>query len=200
MKKKTTPEKIYETALKVFAKYGFRRTRVEDITGELDMATGTLYLYVKNKKDLYEKTVSHGIKKWQEKVFEAIADIDDVREQFLAMCKRSYGYLAEDVNLRQVLINDPSIFPLSPRKVRFPEIDTASINLIKEILQKGIKQQIFRNIDVDHIAEFFYSIYVMFIIKTYVKSEGQSAQKMFDEGLDLMLNGLIKKADVGQLR
>jgi len=199
MGKKTTPEKIYETALKVFAKYGFRRTRVKDITGELDMATGTLYLYVKNKKDLYEKTVSHGIKKWQEKVFEAIADIDDVREQFLAMCKRSYGYLAEDVNLRQVLINDPSIFPLSPRKVRFPEIDTASINLIKEILQKGIKQQIFRNIDVDRTAEFFYSIYVMFIIKTYVKSEGQSAQKMFDEGLDLMLNGLIKKADVGQL-
>ncbi|MBW1892074.1 MAG: TetR/AcrR family transcriptional regulator [Deltaproteobacteria bacterium] len=199
MGKKTTPEKIYETALKVFAKYGFRRTRVKDITGELDMATGTLYLYVKNKKDLYEKTVSHGIKKWQEKVFEAIADIDDVREQFLAMCKRSYGYLAEDVNLRQVLINDPSIFPLSPRKVRFPEIDTASINLIKEILQKGIKQQIFRNIDVDRTAEFFYSIYVMFIIKTYVKSEGQSAQKMFDEGLDLMLNGLIKKAAGGQL-
>ncbi len=199
MRKKTTPEKIYETALKVFAKYGFQRTRVEDITGELDMATGTLYLYVKNKKDLYEKTVSHGIKKWQGKVFEAIVDIDDVREQFLAMCKRSYGYLAEDVNLRQVLINDPSIFPLSPRKVRFPEIDIASINLIKEILQKGIDRQVFRNVDVDHVAELFYSIHVMFIIKTYVKSEGRSAEKMFDEGLDLMLNGLIKKADVGQL-
>lgn len=193
MAKKTTPEKIYQTALAIFARYGFRRARVEDITRELDMATGTLYLYVKNKKDLYEKTVSYGIQKWQEKVFETIADIDDVKEQFLAMCKKGYGYLADDVHLRQILINDPSIFPLSPRKMRFPEIDTASVNLIKGILQRGIDQKVFRDIDVDHIAELLYSIYVMFIIKTYVKSEGRSAQTMFDEGLDLILNGLLTK-------
>lgn len=193
MGKKTTPEHIYETAIKVFAKYGFQRTRIEDITSKLNIATGTLYLYVENKQDLYEKTVSHAIKKWQEKVFETMADIDDITDRFLAMCKRGYGYLSEDVHLRQVLINDPSIFPLTPRKVRFPEIDTASVHLIKDTLEKGIDKQVFRNIDVDHVAEFFYSIYVMFIIKTYVKSEGQSAQKMFDEGLDLMLHGLIKK-------
>jgi AcrR family transcriptional regulator len=193
MGKKTTPEHIYETAIKVFAQYGFQRTRIEDITGRLNIATGTLYLYVENKQDLYEKTVSHAIKKWQGKVFETIADIDDITERLLAMCKKGYGYLSEDVHLRQVLINDPSIFPLTPRKVRFPEIDTASVHLIKDTLEKGISKQVFRNIDVDHIAEFFYSIYVMFIIKTYVKSEGQSAQKMFDEGLDLMLYGLIKK-------
>ena len=103
------------------------------------------------------------------------------------------GLEGDELQLRQVLINDPSIFPLTPRKVRFPEIDTASVLLIKDTLEKGVDKQVFRNIDVDHIAEFFYSIYVMFIIKTYVKSEGQSAQKMFDEGLDLMLHGLIKK-------
>jgi len=193
MAKKTTPEHIYETAIKIFAKYGFQRTRIEDVTSKLDIATGTLYLYVENKKDLYEKTVSHAIKKWQGKVFEAIAGIDDITERFLVMCKKGYGYLSQDTHLRQVLINDPSIFPLSPRKVRFPEIDTASIDLIKDTLKAGIDQDIFRRVDVDPIAEFFYSIYVMFIIKTYVKSEGRSAQEMFDKGLDLLLYGLLKK-------
>jgi len=192
MGKKTTTNQIYETALKIFAKYGFRRTRVEDIAQEMDMATGTLYRYVKDKKDLYEKTVEFGITRWQVKVFEAIAQVDDIKARFITMCTKGYEYLSEDVPLREILIQDPSIFPLSPRKVRFPNIDNASISLIKEILNRGIKENVFRNMDVSHVAEFFYSIYVMFIIKTYIKSEGQSTQKMFNEGLSILLNGLLK--------
>jgi len=194
MAQKTSPDKIFETALAVFAKYGFRRTRVEDIATELDIATGTLYRYVKNKKDLYEKTVMFGIKRWQTKVFEAIAGIEDVTEQFIVMAKKGYGYLADDVHLRQILITDPSIFPLTPRKVRFPEIDIASINLIKSILKKGVKKKVFCNIDIDMTAELFYSFYVMFIIKTYIKSDGHSTQQMFENGLELILNGLLRKA------
>ncbi len=193
MAKKTTPEKIFETALEVFARYGFRRTRVEDIATELDMATGTLYRYVKDKKDLYEKTVRFGIRRWQSKVFEAIADVEDVTEQFIVMGKKGYGYLAEDLHLRQILIDDPSIFPLAPRKVRFPEIDTASINLIKSILQKGVEQEKFANIDIDMTAELFYSFYVMFIIKTYIKSDGHSTEEMFEHGLELILTGLLSR-------
>jgi AcrR family transcriptional regulator len=191
MGKKVSLEQICEAALVVFARYGFRRARVEDIADELDLAVGTLYLYVKNKKDLYEKAVSFGIKRWQAKVFESIAGIEDVKEQFATMCTKGYGYLDEDFHLRKILVNDPSIFPLSPRKVRFPEIDSASINLIKHILNRGIKQKVFRKIDVDQTAELLYSIYVMFIIKTYIKSEGRSAEKMFHESIELLLFGLL---------
>lgn len=192
MAKKLTPDQIFETALEVFSRYGFRRSRVEDIANALGVATGTLYRYVKDKNDLYEKTVRFGIKRWQAKVFEAIAGIEDVREQFLVMGRKGYGYLAEDVHLRQILVDDPSIFPLSPRKERFPEIDTASVNLIKSILKKGMTSGVFREIDIDLTAELFYSFYVMFIIKTYIKSEGHSTERMFEQGLDLIMNGLLR--------
>jgi AcrR family transcriptional regulator len=193
MAKKTSPEKIFETALEIFAKYGFRRTRVEDIATELAIATGTLYRYVKDKKDLYEKTVMFGIRRWQSKVFEAVAGVEDVTEQFIVMGKKGYGYLADDVYLRQILINDPSIFPLTPRQVRLPEIDTASINLIKSILRKGVEQKLFADIDINMTAELFYSFYVMFIIKTYIRSDRHSTQEMFEHGLSLILNGLIAR-------
>jgi AcrR family transcriptional regulator len=192
MAKKITPDQIFETALEVFSRYGLRRSRVEDIAHELGVATGTLYRYVKDKNDLYEKTVMFAIKRWQAKVLEAIAGIEDVKEQFLVMGRKGYGYLAEDVHLRQILVDDPSIFPLSPRKVRFPEIDTASVNLIKSILKKGMTSGVFREIDIDLTAELFYSFYVMFIIKTYIKSEGYSTEQMFEQGLDLILTGLLR--------
>ena len=185
--------KIYEAALKVFAQYGYKRTRVEDVAAELGMTKGNLYLYVKNKRDLYEKAVAFGLLRWQSMVSKSIADIDDVVEQFIVMCKKSFTYLSRDVALRTILINDPSIFPLSRREDPFYEINRASIDLIRNILVKGIEQGKFREVDVDHVSELLFSIYVMFIIKTYVKSEGKSTQKMFEQGIDIVLQGLVTR-------
>ncbi|HPW68911.1 MAG: TetR/AcrR family transcriptional regulator [Desulfomonilia bacterium] len=185
--------RIYEAGLRVFARYGYRRTRVEDIADELGMTKGNLYLYVKDKRDLYEKAVSHGLLQWQAMVARSIEKIDDVCEQFLALCRKGYTYLSRDVSLRSVLINDPSIFPLSSREDRFAEINRASMDLLRSVLTRGIREGRFREVDVDHLAELLYSIYVMFIIKTYVKSEGKSTQKMFEQGLDVVLQGLLKK-------
>ncbi|HQI00137.1 MAG TPA: TetR/AcrR family transcriptional regulator [Deltaproteobacteria bacterium] len=184
---------IYEAALRVFARYGFRRTRVEDIADELGMTKGNLYLYVKNKKDLYEKAVAHGLLRWQDMVGKSIEKIEDIEEQFLVMCRKSYTYLSRDVSLRTVLINDPSIFPLSSKEDPFYEINHASMRMLRSVLEKGIAQGRFREVDVDHVTELLYSIYVMFIIKTYVKSEGKSTQKMFEQGLDIILQGLLNK-------
>ncbi|MFY9396794.1 MAG: TetR/AcrR family transcriptional regulator [Desulfomonilia bacterium] len=186
--------RIYEAALRVFARYGYRRTRVEDIADELGMTKGNLYLYVKNKRDLYEKAVSYGLLQWQGMVAKSIEKIDDVCEQFVTLCRKSYTYLSRDVSLRSILINDPSIFPLSSKEDPFAEINRASMDMLKGIIMRGIEQGRFRQVDVDHISELLYSIYVMFIIKTYVKSEGKSTQKMFEQGIDVVLNGLLKQA------
>jgi AcrR family transcriptional regulator len=184
-------EDIYSAAISVFARYGFKRTRVEDIAGELGVVSGTLYRYVSGKRELYEQAVAYGITLWQTKVKESVSQKEDVIEQFSTMCEKGYQYLADDRDMRRILMDDPSIFPLSPRKVRFPGIDTGSLDLIRQILEKGISQGIFREVDVDHSAEFLYSVYVMFIIKTYVKSEGRSASQMYAQGIDMILNGLV---------
>jgi AcrR family transcriptional regulator len=184
---------IYDAALKVFAKYGFRRTRVEDIAAALGMTKGNLYLYAKDKRDLYERSVSYGLTHWQAKVRESISGIDDVVEQFLAMCRKSFMYLSRDVALRTILINDPSIFPLSAQEDRFSEINRASMDLLKGVLKKGIDEKKFREVDITHVTELLFSIYVMFIIKTYIKSEVKSAGKMFEQAVDLILGGLLRR-------
>jgi AcrR family transcriptional regulator len=185
--------KIYEESLRVFAKYGYKRTRVEDVANELGMTKGNIYLYVKNKRELYEKAVAHGLLGWQSMVSKAISNIDDSIEKFYVMCKKSYMYLSRDVSLRTILINDPSIFPLSRRDDPFYEINRASMDMLKSVLEKGIQEGKFREVDVDHLTELLFSIYVMFIIKTYVKSDVKSGKKMFEQGIDIVLHGLLKR-------
>src|SRR5690554_5551048 len=152
--------RIYEAALRVFARYGYRRTRVEDIADELGMTKGNLYLYVRDKRDLYEKAVSHGLLQWQTMVAKSIEKIDDVCDQFVTLCRKSYTYLSRDVSLRAILINDPSIFPLSSKEDPFSEINRASMDMLKGIIVRGIEEGRFRQVDVDHLSELLYSIYV----------------------------------------
>ena len=185
--------RIYDAALKVFALYGYKRTRVEDIAAEVGMTKGNLYLYAKDKRELYEKAVSYGLLKWQDRVRDAVLGMDNVEEQFITMCRKSYQYLSRDVALRTILINDPSIFPLSPREDRFTEINRASMEMLNAVLRKGVEEKKFRAVDIKYATDLLFSIYVMFIIKTYIKSEGKSTRKMFEQGLDLILNGLLRR-------
>ncbi|MBF0118469.1 MAG: TetR/AcrR family transcriptional regulator [Desulfobacterales bacterium] len=193
MKKNIKQFQIYATALKLFAKYGFKRTRVEDIANELNMTKGNIYLYTKDKKSLYQETVAYALQNWQELVKNEIQKAEDVVERFKIMSLKAYEYLSQMPYLCKILIDDPSIFPLSPKEDHFIEINKISINIIKSILSQGIKENRFRNVNVDVVAEVLFSVYIMFIIKTYIKPESGANMDMFKIGLDLILEGLIAK-------
>ena len=181
---------ILDAALKVFAAYGFRKTTVEDVAEKVSMTKSNLYFYIRNKQDLYEKTVSRALQRWRDSVAQAVSETDDVVEKFSVMAKQSFAYLADDEDLRRVCMKDPGIFSLSPEEDRFSEINLGAMQLIRSILVQGIEEGRFHPVDVDHVTELFFSIYIMFLIKTYVKSQGISSVRMYDEGLKIILRGL----------
>ncbi|MBN2298308.1 MAG: TetR/AcrR family transcriptional regulator [Deltaproteobacteria bacterium] len=189
-------KKIFDISLKLFARYGYKKTTVEDVATELGMTKSNIYFYVKNKRDLYEKTVGNALQSWRDSVAAAVSSADDVVEKFSVMAREAFNYLANHKDLRAILMNDPGIFSLSPREDRFYEINMGAMNLIKTILIQGIDEGRFYPVDVDHATELFFSIYIMFLIKTYVKSDGISSVRMYDEGLKIVLRGLCKDPSV----
>ncbi len=185
--------KIYEVALKIFARYGYRRTRMEDIADELGVTKGNLYLYARNKRDLYEQTVAHALLQWQASARQAMEQHGDALDMFAAYALHGFQYLSQHEELRMLIMEDPGIFPPYPTEDPFFEINYRSINILKDVLHKGIADKKFREMDVDHVAELLYSVYMMFVIKTYVKSETSSSEKMFEEGIQLLMDGMLLK-------
>lgn len=183
---------ILNTALKLFAHYGYKKTSIEDVSNELGMTKSNIYFYVSSKRDLYEKTIGLAFRQWQEAVVDAVGKVDDVAEKFSVMAQKSIEYLMEHDELRSIFIKDPGIFTLFPTEDRFFDINRGALQLIEDILSEGVKQGRFHEMDVQHTAELFFSIYIMFLIKTYVKSEGVSAVRMYEEGLRIILRGLCK--------
>lgn len=191
MRQRESQEIIYDTALAVFAEFGYRKTTMEDIAGRLGMTKGNLYLYAKNKKDLYRKTVAHSLLAWQAKVAEAVGRETDPRRRFTVMCEKALEYLSTDEKLRRVLVFDPDIFPMFAEHDPYEEINRNSVIMIRDILSDGIEKGAFRPVDTDKSAEAIFLIYKMFVIRTYIRSRDTYMREMFDDTLSLITHGLF---------
>jgi AcrR family transcriptional regulator len=193
MRKKEKIESIYNAALKVFAEYGYRKATMDDIAAALGMTKGNLYLYVKDKKDLYEKSVGHAILRWQVLVRDAIAREPDVKKQFLVMGEKALEYLSKDNDLRRVLVRDPDIFPLFPSNDPYARINRNSVAMIRSILKRGMDEGVFRTVNLDTLPEALFSIYKMMVIRAYIVQEGKSMRRLFDEMLQTVTLGIYRQ-------
>ncbi len=184
---------ILKASQRVFARFGYKKTTMEEIAGELNMTKGALYLYARNKKDLYEKTVMEGLTGWQSRVREAVDRAGGPREKFKTMCLKAFQYLADHEELRRILIHDPEIFPMFPSPDPYHDINENSRNLIRQILGEGISSGEFRSLDIEGTVWFLFSIYKMFIIDTYIRADKENSLKLFQDAVDLVLYGLLHK-------
>ena len=193
MRKKKNTEKIFSAALRIFSKYGYKKTTVEDIAKELNMTKGNLYLYAKDKRDLYHKTVEYALVRWQNYVRDAIHKEPDPRLKFLIMCQKAVEYLSIDPDFRNILIHDPDIFPMFTNNDPYERINNNSITMIKNILREGINKGVFRSVNIHTMAKAIFSIYKMFIIRIYILSEEKEVRIMFEQTLELVTQGLFKQ-------
>lgn len=194
MKKKENLETVFAAALRVFAEYGYKKATVEDIARELGMTKGNLYLYVRDKKDLYEKTVAFALRRWQGHVREAMLRVPDVEGRFAVMCRSAVEYLSHDDDFRMLLARDPDIFPLFPVNDPYAAINENSIRLIKDLLKDGMKRGRFRKVNAAVLPRVIFLIYKLFIFMAYVRSEDRLVHRMLDETMDLITMGLFRKS------
>ena len=192
MKPRENIATIYEAALGVFADFGFKKATLDDIAAELGMTKGNLYRYAANKKDLYRNTVRHAMLRWQARVREAIEQETDAERQFHVMCRKAVAYLSEDQALRRLLVRDPDIFPMFPANDPYADINANSVAMIRSILERGIAEDRFRSVDLETVPEIIFSVYKMFIIRMYIKSQDRAQEEMFMQTVALITQGLFK--------
>ncbi len=183
-------KRILDVALKVFARYGYKKTTIEDVAGELGMTPGNLYFYVKNKKDLYEKTVGNALRLWRDSIAGAVAAETGAAEKFRIMAERSFQYLRDTSDLLAVISRDPDIFTVTPGEDRFYDINLGAREILRDILAQGVREKVFHDMDIEGATEFLFSVYMMLLIKMYVKPESGGISRIFNEALNIVSRGL----------
>jgi AcrR family transcriptional regulator len=183
---------ILSASLKLFAQYGYKKTTIEDVARELGMTPGSIYFYVKSKKDLYEKAVRNALDSWRESVASAVSGETDAVDKFRVMAEQSFRYLRDRDDILAILSRDSDIFTITPGEDRFSDINREAMGLMRSILEQGVREKMFHAMNVELMTDFLFSTYMMMLIKAYVKPEGDNVDAMFREGLNLILKGLTK--------
>lgn len=192
MRNKLDEHLILDAALKVFSRFGYKKSTLEDIASELNMTNTAMYAYAASKRDLYERTVAYVMKRWQAGVQQAVERKRTAREKMSALCESALYYLAQDVEFCALLRSDPSIFPMFPTVDPYEEINRDSVRMIEHVLLFGQETGEFRVVEASAVSEVLFSIYKNFIIHTYINSEEDYTSRYLPITMDLILNGIRK--------
>ncbi len=134
---------ILEAARKVFADKGFYNAKVIDIAHEANVASGTIYLYFKNKDDIIIKLFEEAFRDMASEIRVDIRGERDVRAKLRKFCLSYLTILKSDPYLAELIhveMNAASKFVCQYRAENYQEL----INILVDIINEGRRNGTFR--------------------------------------------------------
>jgi AcrR family transcriptional regulator len=151
-------ERIMQSAMENFSKKGFDRTRMEDIAAAAGLAKGTLYLYFKDKEDLFYAICDHNL----EELRKQLSLLFNRKENVLLDAERFY-----DEYRKRSLSSDTIWFEMIAVSTRTPRLrkilaenQSKVYRVVKEFLKTQIERGFLReDINTDIVASALIALY-----------------------------------------
>jgi TetR/AcrR family fatty acid metabolism transcriptional regulator len=136
-------DRILEAAVKVFARKGFHNSRIAEIAVEAGVASGTIYLYFRNKDDILISVFEESLDQIIGEVERDLAGIPDPRDRLRRFIWLHLRMLREHRELAEVLqveLRQSNKFMKEYEPGRWIQY----LDIIARILKDGQKKGIFR--------------------------------------------------------
>jgi AcrR family transcriptional regulator len=182
---------ILVEAAKAFARWGFKKTSVDDIAKGAGVAKGTVYLACESKEDLFFQVVQREVRAWVAEVAKLLDPAVPADELLAKMSMAGVAYLETHPLVQDLLFGKTSEL-LPSRQERFRELRTLGTSHVVAVLKLGVKQGIFRpELDCEEVASLLQDLQ----LTTYLfHNHGADRDARFVRrglaGFDLVLNGL----------
>ncbi|HEX2717585.1 MAG TPA: TetR/AcrR family transcriptional regulator [Gemmatimonadaceae bacterium] len=185
------PAQILEAALDVFAEKGLADARIDDIAERAGIAKGTIYLYFPTKDDLFRAVIRGTVVAELERaeVARTASPHGLGLESFLTaywrfICSPTFE------RVHRFLVAD---LPNFPDLARFyaDEVTLRGHRLVAALVQRGIEQRLYRDVDPSAAARIIMSIFVMHgVLRTKRHNlphiAALSDEQLFDQMLDFV--------------
>jgi AcrR family transcriptional regulator len=194
-------QQIIVAAKRVFSEKGFNKATMEDIAQEAELSPGTLYLYFKNKEELYA-SLSLRILQYLHIRVEHVNKEEglDAEQKLDALIEAMYDVYAFDplilINMFH-LQSSETLKNLSEQLMgEIEELSRKSINAIATVFECGIDEGIFVGRHPVALADIFWSLFSGVILwttskkiineeKDYLKETLKIAFEIFSRGLHI---------------
>ncbi len=157
MARNNKDELIRQAAIRVFAREGFHRARMETIAHEAGVAVGTIYNYFESKKDVLLAVFEAEFEE-QISFFEGLRKSGlSIPEQIAQILQGHFSLLRERTELAQVLLQE-RFNPGEGFKEKLSNFHRKVVERIEALIQEGIDQGWVRSCDPRIIAPALFAV------------------------------------------
>ncbi len=192
-------QQIIVAAKRVFSDKGFNKATMEDIASEAELSPGTLYLYFKNKEELYA-SLSLRILQYLNIRVQHVNDEKnlDPEQKMIALREAMFDVYNFDpltiINLFHLQSSETLKNLSSEFLDEINELSRKSIGGIANIIEEGIKKGVFVDKHPNALADIFWSLFSGVILweasknilneeKDYLKNTLEVAFEIFTKGI-----------------
>ena len=186
-------EQIVQVARQVFARYGYKKTALDDIARETKRGKSTIYYYFKSKDDIFKAVIDSEAEIRTQTINEQISRIDDPQQKLRTYIYVRMRTLKMVVNYYEAIKNDlldQLYFVDSLRTEHFE----AEIDLIKEMFLEGIERGEYTIQNPELTAKTIVTALHGFEVPLILKNlSDEELQKAVDEMLNILFFGIVTK-------
>ena len=191
---------ILKAAEHIFALKGYDKTTIQDIASKAQYAAGTVYLYFKDKNDLYCSLLEEKLKALLVKIKEKIGQSEDVKEKLDIFLEGEIEFFRENKDFFRILVSETNRFRFGiglriSKSCVFREYSEHVSSLVKMAQQKGaIRNDLYPAQIVDIFRSIFKSVIIDWLWNK--PQEPGDVEKISRFILDIFLNGVGRKTKV----
>jgi AcrR family transcriptional regulator len=142
MDKEERKQFIVERARELFARYGMRKTTMDDIAARCGMGKATLYYYFKNKEDIFRAVIEREFEMFKGKMEGALSEAKSPHDKIRAFIWTRVVYLKELANYYETLTAEYLDHYAFVEHERRRLIDW-EIGTMRSILEEGVQKGVF---------------------------------------------------------
>lgn len=180
-------KRIIDAALKLFSEYGYSKASMRMIANASGISIGGLYLYFKNKDELYLTLVKSRLDELVDMTGQSLKGISDPADAVIKFISLHLAYAKRHRELILVQGREYGFaYGISAKRKFFK----AQRGFIESIIRNGIRSGVFKKCNVKETAKIIICTLRGFILSLIVETDALFSPH---ECSKLLLNGLLKK-------
>ncbi|PAB60757.1 TetR/AcrR family transcriptional regulator [Anaeromicrobium sediminis] len=183
---------IMNSAIELFSRDGFHKTKVIDISNHAKVGKGTIYQYFRNKEQLYMESIKYVFELYQTYIKKAIDDEKTPLDKL-----KKYLYVSDELTskygsvvfalMKDMRSNGMSMFDT------LTEYENKDIELVLKIFEDGLKENIFKDICPRVATNTFIGAIRFHMGNKYIKPKGHIEDNDLEYLFNMLLYGMIKE-------
>jgi AcrR family transcriptional regulator len=190
---------IMRAAHKVFSSKGFTKTTMEDIARDAELSPGTLYLYFKNKDELYASLSVEVLERLYEKLkLVYIKEARNPQVRIDNLKKSLYDIYRLDplilLNLFHLQSSEILKNLAPPMLTTIRDLSKKSLEIISKIFAEGIENEVFIKKHPSDLSDVMWALFSGVVMweesKRIIRNKREANSPAFDTAFDIFSRGI----------